>query len=42
VAEAGDGFSLLNELGSKTVICKERKGGGQGDVRVWRKWEVVT
>lgn len=37
VVEAGGGFSLLNEPGSKAIICKGRKGGGQGSVRVWRK-----
>lgn len=42
VAEAGDGFSLLNEPGSKTIIGKGSKGRGQGGIRVWRKWEVVT
>lgn len=26
VVEAGDGFSLLNEPGTKTIICKGKKG----------------
>lgn len=42
VAEAGDDFRLVNEPGSKAVICKRREGRGQGGVRMWRKWEVVT